>query len=413
MKPPSGERGLGSPKPRRGEGGFTLTEMLIAVTIMMVVTGAVFQLLNPTQGVFQAQPEVADMQQRMRVAVDSIGKDLVMAGAGAHMGASNGGALSNFFAPIMPYKHGDNYLTVTNYFDPSAITLLYVPTTTAQTRVIEALGNNSQEMDVEAQMNCGTDKQDRLCGFKEGMRVLIFDVDGSWDIVTITNVQDAALHLQHSGKLSGKYDSGNATLTQVAAHTYYLKEDAVKKTYELRHYDGYKSDLPLVDDVVSLEFEYFGEPLPPQKLLSKPLTDAIGPWTTYGPKPLSLLVTHPSNAWPMGESCVFRVEDGQHVSRLATLDTGLGPIKLDPTILDGSDGGPWCPHAEADSKFDADLLRIRRVRVKLRVQAAADQLRGPAGLLFKKGGTSTSSSRFVPDHEIRFDVTPRNMNLGR
>jgi hypothetical protein len=42
-----------------------------------------------------------------------------------------------------------------------------------------------------------------------------------------------------------------------------------------------------------------------------------------------------------------------------------------------------------------------------------DALRGPAGILFKHGGTSTTSERYVPDQEFRFDITPRNMNLGR
>jgi hypothetical protein len=44
---------------------------------------------------------------------------------------------------------------------------------------------------------------------------------------------------------------------------------------------------------------------------------------------------------------------------------------------------------------------------------AAAALRGPAGVLFKYGGTSQGAERFVPDQEISFDVTPRNMNLGR
>ena len=87
------------------EGGFTLTEMMISTGIMIAVTGAVFHMMNPAQGTFQAQPEVADMQQRMRVAVDSLTKDLVMAGAGTYVGAS-AGALYNFMAPIMPYRMG-------------------------------------------------------------------------------------------------------------------------------------------------------------------------------------------------------------------------------------------------------------------------------------------------------------------
>ena len=55
--------------------------------------------------------------------------------------------------------------------------------------------------------------------------------------------------------------------------------------------------------------------------------------------------------------------------------------------------GPWCPsetNTDGDdmpNKFDADLLRVRQVRVTLRVQVANEVLRGPAGVLFRHGGT--------------------------
>ncbi len=65
------------------------------------------------------------------------------------------------------------------------------------------------------------------------------------------------------------------------------------------------------------------------------------------------------------------------------------------------------------NKFDADLLRVRQVRVTLRVQVANELLRGPAGVLFRHGGRSRGGERFIPDQEVRFDVSPRNMNLGR
>ena len=52
-------------------------------------------------------------------------------------------------------------------------------------------------------------------------------------------------------------------------------------------------------------------------------------------------------------------------------------------------------------------------RSRLRVQSALESLRGPTSTLFLRGGTATDSKKFVPDQEIRFSVTPRNMTLGR
>jgi prepilin-type N-terminal cleavage/methylation domain-containing protein len=398
----------------RDERGFTLTEMLVASAIMLTVTGAVFSLMNPAHGTFQSQPEIADMQQRLRVGVDTLSKDIVMAGAGTYTGVS-AGALYNFFAPVLPYRRGDlnDDAAAGVFYRPDTISLLYVPPTPAQTRVNQVFGGgNSQEIDVEAQLNCGPDIHTALCGFDEQylpMRALIMDPDsGAWDTITVTQAQDEALHLQFRGEVNQSYNSGNAVITQVATHTYYLKTSTATKTYQLMHYDGALTDAPVVDNVVKLEFEYFGEPQPPQLLPNKALSDKTGPWTTYGPKPPALAST--LAGWPAGENCVFKMVEGKQVPRLQVLADGVGQVKLDPAILQD---GPWCPNVTSPNRFDADLLRIRRVRAKVRVQVGLDSMRGPAGVLFTRGGTSNGAERFVPDQEVSVDVTPRNMNLGR
>jgi type II secretory pathway pseudopilin PulG len=393
-------------------GGFTIIEMLVATMVMVAVTGAVFTLLNPAQGINQAQPEVSDLQQRMRVGVDTLTKDLIMAGAGSYMGSS-AGALYNYFAPILPYRDGDLNPDPPNLFYRSdTLSLTYVPPSPAQTGVVQNLGNgNSQELVVQPQPNCGLDQHDQLCGFKDGMRALIYDVDGSWDTTTITTVQDEALHLQHSNKLSSAYDSGTAILTEVATHTYYLKTDIATNTYQLMHYDGIQTDLPVVDNVVKLNFSYFGDPQPPMLIPGKSLCDASvkGPFTTYGPRPPCIGLA-PKGTYPSGENCAFTVANGVQVPRLPALAATTGEVELTQAMLTD---GPWCPDPTFDNRYDADLLRIRRVGVTLRVQAAIAALRGPAGLLFTRGGTSTSAQRYVPDQEIKFSVTPRNMTLGR
>ena len=405
----------------RSEAGFTLIEMLMASAIMVVVTGAVFALLNPANGTFRREPEQADVQQRVRVGVDSLTKDLIMAGAGTYMGAG-AGALDNFFAPVMPYRRGDinDDPTAGVFYRPDTISILYVPPTPAQTTVVKVEGNNSQEIDVDPEPGC-PDKLSGLCGFTSNppMRVLLIDPDsGAYDVTTLTNIQDPALHLQHSGKLSSQYDSGGAMITEVASHTYYLKSDDATKTYQLMHYDGYQTDLPVVDNVVKLSFDYFGDPQPPQLLPGKCLTaGCVGPFTTYGPKPPPLGIdTVAGDEYGPGENCLFKVDaNGQQVPRLSVLaGGGAAEVQLDPAIfLDAGTATHWCPNAATIDRYDADLLRIRKVRVHLRVQAALAAMRGPAGLLFTKGGAATDSSRWVPDQEITFDVTPRNMNLGR
>jgi hypothetical protein len=401
----------------RSERGFSVVEMLVASAIMITITGAVFSMLNPAQGIYRIEPEVTDIQQRMRVSVDALSKDLLMAGAGTYTGVS-ASALFNFFAPVMPYRVGDQNddPTAGIFFRPaagnvnaaSAITLLYVPSTAAQTTISQSMPQNSKELKVNEQANCPPEKGSELCGFTAGMRVLIIDPSGAWDPLTINNVQSPALHFQHNGDLSTAYAAGSV-ITQVATHTYYLQTDAATKTYQLRHYDGVATDLPLVDNVVKLEFEFYGDVRPPTLLPNKSLADPAGPYTTYGPKPPVLGVNNANDSWPAGENCIFTVQGGQQVPRLPTLASGYGQAQLTQAMLTD---GPFCPDAQHTNRFDADLLRVRRVRIKIRTQAPAG-FRGPAGALFTYGGSSGAGQHFVPDQQLSFDVTPRNMNLGR
>jgi hypothetical protein len=396
----------------RSDAGFTIVELLVSSLIMVVVTGTIFSLMNPAQGTFQVQPEVSDLQQRLRIGVDSLQKDLVMAGAGTYNGAM-AGALTFYIAPIMPYRGFASLGSPSDpennvFFRDDTISLLYVPSTPSQTSIQNDMPPNSAEIKVNAQPNCPPAKGEELCGFNDGDRAIIFDESGNWDFFVITNVQDDAVHMQHrQQQFSTRYVT-NSPLTQITAAMYYLRADDATQTYQLMFFDGWDVDLPVVDNVVSLKFQYFGDPQPPQ-LTGKPLTDSIGPWTTYGPKPPTLLDAR--GEWPAGENCTFQVVAGQQQPRLAVLGAGgVGQVELTKEILTD---GPWCPGAAMQNRFDADLLRVRRVRATIRVQAALASMRGPASALFLKGGTAKAGDRFIPDQEVSFDVTPRNLNLGR
>jgi prepilin-type N-terminal cleavage/methylation domain-containing protein len=397
---------------RRNDAGFTLVEMLIAMAVMLLILGGVFQAFNPATGSFRTQPEVADLQQRLRVGNERLYNGLIVAGAGIYSGQALG-TLGQFFAPVLPYLVGSlhNDPAAGVYFRTDAITVFHVPTTASQCTIRDKMPQPSSEVKVNAEPGCPAN--DPLCGFEEGMRVIIFD-GSSFDFFTITEVQSDALHLQHRPPInpadfSKAYDVG-AVISQVNTDAYYWRQDPATNTFQLMHYDLFQNDVPLIDDVVNLRFEYMGDAAPP--VLRAPVTDPIGPWTTYGPKPPALGVDVASDSWPAGENCTFTVDpaSGLHVSRLATLG---GPGTL--TALDAAQlsDGPWCPDATNINRYDADLHRVRQIRVTFRVQTGVANLRGPAGVLFSRAGTGRLSDRLVPDQAVQFDVTPRNLNLGR
>jgi hypothetical protein len=389
------------------EEGFSLLEMTIAIGLMLVVTAGVFSLLDPAHGAFSTQPEMSDMQQRLRVASDSLFRDLLMAGAGAYQGSMSG-PLVDFFAPVMPFRNGSNSDDPPGTFRTDTITLIYVPPAAAQARLTDnGPASNSADVAIDATVGCPV--ADPLCGFKRGMSALLYDDAGHFDTFTITAVDAGHLHLEHN---SGEpaytgYERDHTRIVQVSQVVYYLKSDATAGTYQLMKDDGgLSSDVPVVDNIVGLEFDYYGDPQPP--LMLKPVSEVEGLWTSYGPPPKAAAAP-PFGA---GENCLF-VNDGSPMaaSRLEMRGApGSALFRLGPAELTD---GPWCPSDQANNRFDADLFRVRRIGVTVRIQSAIAALRGPASVLFAHGGTSRGGSRWLPDQEVHFDVTPRNLNLGR
>jgi hypothetical protein len=280
-----------------------LAELLIASALAVSVLAGVFTAIRPAQVSFATQQEAVDLQQRLRIAVETITRDLRMAAA------------------VRPYRAG----------------------TTGD--------------DVPS------------------------DVLFRRDAITI---------------------NFPALIPGDARRLYFLRTDA--QGSRLMQSDGAASTFPFLDDVVALRFEYFGDAEPPRAIAAAgpvPVDDSVR--VTYGPIPPALMADPPGDGWGPGENCTFTVVAGAHSPRLSAL-AGPGLVVLDETFVSN---GPWCPDPGHPERFDADLLRVRRVRVHLRLQAIA-AFRGPAGVLFTRPGTATDAGRFVPDRSIRFDVGLRN-----
>jgi hypothetical protein len=124
----------------------------------------------------------------------------------------------------------------------------------------------------------------------------------------------------------------------VATRTYSLRPDAASDTFDLMQYDGQRTDLPVIDHVAGLAFDYFGDPRAPE--------------------------------------------------RVARNELNGDPIALDPAIFAD---GPWWE--DPSGRFDADLVRVRSIRVRLRVR-------------------SVFGARLVPDLEIEFRIALRDLPSG-
>jgi hypothetical protein len=372
----------------RSERGYSLIELLISSAIMVTITGAIFALVNPAQGTSQTAPEISDLQQRSRVATQTLFGELMMAGAGPYQGPVRG-ALVNFFSPIVPRRVGRVNPDPIDAFRTDTITLAYIPNTYSQTTISSPMPNVSAELKVTDQPNCPG--ASNLCGFEEGMEVIIFDTSGNYDMFTITEVQDDAAHLQHRGQdFSYPYQTG-ASVTQIKRSVIYwcrpggdrvCPEDA--NASQLRIYNSANTDTAIVDHVTGVTFEYFGDTNPPLQ-----------------PKP------------PLGvENCLYDAVGAY--KNLPVLPADEGSLaRLTAAILADATPDTFEICGSASSQYDPDLLRIRKVKVTLRVQVAAEALRGTNPLLFSNPGVAQESARQVPDYTVAFEIAPRNLNLTR
>lgn len=170
---------------------------------------------------------------------------------------------------------------------------------------------------------------------------------------------------------------------------------------QVMRYDGVETTMPLADNVARLTFELFGDAQPPRRLPMNG-TETTVP-VTYGPSPPDAAADDAGDTWGVGENCTFALVNGQHEPRLDVL-AGGAIVLLTPSQLTD---GPWCPDSAHAFRFDADLLRVRRVRMRLRMQPTATFRSRDSD-----GGRAVNG-RVVPDEEIVVDVAPRNLGVTR
>jgi prepilin-type N-terminal cleavage/methylation domain-containing protein len=337
---------LPNPEPRtanRGvisETGFSLLEVLIAMAAFAAALVPMLYVAGAGQRLARSQPEAGDLEQRVRVGVDKLQRDLAMAGAGPPHGPL-AGRLSAYVPAIVPARTGlrspDAALSV---FD-DRVSILYVPDGTSSVPLATTMTSPAADLAVDpTSPGCAPTG---LCGFSEGTRALILDtaaVGDGYEVFTVTSVAEWLGHGSPNPSFPRLYGAG-ASIVPIVQRVYHFDRAGRR----LMLYDGYQSDMPLIDNVVDVRFEFFGE----------------------------------------------------------SAASGLVPLAAEE-LTDGPVIGV------SSGAFDRDLLAIRMVRVTLRLEAAADDVRG-IGPRFRRPGRSNSAFSYVPDREITFDVSVRNLGV--
>ena len=329
----------------RDSNGFTFAELLVTVALAGIVVSAVAMLVVNTERLARAQSADVDAQQRARVLTEALSRDLRLAGAGVDRGPT-AGPLSRSFSPVFPRRLGRTRADAPDVARSDVITLVHVPATNLQTTLATAVAPSSGSITLSP---CGGGAFS--CPVTVGATLAVFDPPGRVDLLGILGTGASSTQVRVLGASAGSFDAG-ATVADVVVRGYYF--DAVQS--QLRLYDGDSSDQPVVDGVAGLSFQYFGVVEPPR-------------W----PQP------------PLGQdNCLY---DHAGVWRGGvTLSPSDGSLAVLPLTIFSD--GPWC--GAGGAAFDADLLRVRRVRVVARLR--------------------TSDAR--PDYRVTFDVAPRNLAIS-
>ena len=332
----------------RHETGFSLVETVMALALTLLVLGAIFEMARPAASLNQSLPETANVQQRLRHAFDRLHTDLLAAGRGTVLVSP--GSLGRFLPSVVPYRlgfradAGEHRRARSN----GVTTLSVSRTSGSETTTLSPIAGPNPVVRLGTGPGCAPP----VCGFGARDLLLVFDERGAWELFRVRGTGAMTLELERAHATTTMFAPG-AVVAPIDLHHYYADTERL----QLRHYDGWQGDFPLVDDLVDLRFRFFGD---------------SGAQVCNGPAPTSA-----------GGS---RVE------------IGLAELR----------DGPWC--GPAGLPFDADLLRIRAVAVHLRVQSAVEELRGADPRFFARPGPAPGARGMVPDYAVTFTVAPRNLS---
>jgi len=383
-------------------GGFTLVEFMVATAVTLVALGLAVSLVVPASSAFQSLPEAADLQQRVRVAIDALRSDLTSAGGAFSLGWGAEGALT--WPAVLPCRWTGTPLSSVagGCARADRITILSMASAAPQALAAAAVDDPGLPIRLVPASACTLDRA--ACRLHAGSLMLIADGTSAFDLFTATAISPDGGQVTHAlGRLSGPYAAG-ALVGEVTARSYYLAVEPATGIPQLRRAEGAGPSFPVVDHAVALTFEYFGDPTPPAVISPD---DPVRRTVSYGPRPPPRGTDNPFDAWPVGENCTFADDGERQVARLAVLSVGASGLA--PLPLSMFADGPWCPDPNSPNRYDADLLRIRLVRVMVRLQAQSSSVRGMSAAWFSNPGLARDATRLVPDIEVTFDVAPRSM----
>lgn len=330
--------------------GASLIELLVAVAITLVLTALAARVVIVAADAVAWQPVASELSQRAEALAHLLTADLTAAGAGprVRLGAADPSLepmrLRAWLPPILPRVVGLDGADADDTAAGDRLSILTVADGAAQA-VVRRL---PPRWGFLPGPTCPALVDG--CGFGDGLPVLWLEAGFGFQLGEAEAVDASGLGV---AGLAPAADEALVAGVEVVSYRF----DAARGEL-LRGRAGGRG-LPVAGHVTAFAVELWGDADPP-----------AGP------------------SWTAGETCVTLADGRPRLLPLAP--PGAPPIKLDVARLTD---GPWC--GTAPFRFDADLFRVRRVRVRFRLEADTDA-----------GRSRSSPARHVRDIELAIDVAP-------
>jgi prepilin-type N-terminal cleavage/methylation domain-containing protein len=225
--------------------GFTLVELLIAMTITLLIAGALAGVARPARAAFERVPAELELLQRGRTAIDVLSQAL--RASGADVAATEGlGPLSDLL-PTASVSAPDESGSFTE------LTVILPVTDAAQGVLSEDQAGPGAAM-ILATTLCPNVKD--VCGFTSGSTAVIADGSGHHDVLSIASTNAGARTLTPVAALSYSYPAGSVVV-EVEQFSFSLATQA-DGTDSLIRTTAAGSVQPIVDFVNGLWFDLSG-----------------------------------------------------------------------------------------------------------------------------------------------------------
>jgi prepilin-type N-terminal cleavage/methylation domain-containing protein len=209
---------------RRGanrDGGFTVIELLVAMTITLLIAGALAGVAQPARAAFVRVPAELELQQRGRTALDAVAQALRAS------------------------------LLVTD--EPGTLTELtvIVPVAAPAGGVLSL-----DQPDAGGPMALGTARCPNIkevCGFTPGATAIVEDAEGSFDVFSIASANAGGRSITPAAALSQAYVAGSSVM-EIDQFTFRLAEQS-DGTFSMIRETAAGAIQPIVDFVADLSFE--------------------------------------------------------------------------------------------------------------------------------------------------------------